>query len=287
MAAATWCLRLTVPAAALDEIEAALSGLGGALASGMPDAGGAVLVEVYCQAEPARADIAARLAVAALAAGIAAPDFEVELLPDLDWVVEGRKALPPIHAGPFYVFGAHVTEPPPAGSIPLQIEANAAFGTGRHETTSGCLLALAELRQERQVRRALDMGCGTGILALAAAKLWGCPVLAVDNDAEAVRVARENAAINEAANLVRAEVGDGYACPAAAEGAPYDLIVANILAGPLIDMAAGLKRFLAPGGVAVLSGLLADQAPAVLEAHRPLRLIREHKTGDWSALVIG
>ena len=266
---------------------AAMDRLGGAVACSVPDAEGKVVLEAYCTREPSRAEIAARLAAAALAAGIEVPDFEIERLPDLDWVAEGRKALPPVRAGPFYIFGAHVTAPPPPGAIPLRLEASLAFGTGQHETTRGCLLALAELKAQRAVARALDLGCGTGILALAAAKLWACPVTALDNDPDAVRLARENAAVNGVADLVQAHRGEGYDCPEAAAGAPYDLIVANILAGPLVAMAEDLKRHLAPGGTAVLSGLLAEQAEDVLKAHRPLRLTRDYPLGDWTTLVIG
>ncbi len=281
-----WCLRLTVPAAAVPAFEAALGQLGGAVASGLPDPDDRVALDFYLAQEPDRARVAAPLAAAALAGGIEPPEFEIERLPDLDWVAEGRKALPPIHAGPFYVFGAHVSEPPPPGSIPIRIEASIAFGTGQHETTRGCLLALAEMKRERAVARALDMGCGTGILALAVAKLWGAPVLAVDNDPDAVRLTEENARVNEVAETVRAELGDGYRCPAVAAGAPYDLVVANILARPLCDMAPDLIRHLAPGGFAILSGLLTGQAKAVAESHRPLRLVRDIVLGEWSTLIL-
>ena len=281
-----WCLRLTVPENAVPDFEGALEPLEGAVASGLPDGAGLVTLDAYLAVEPARDRIVALLAAGALAARIAPPEFEIERLPDLDWVAEGRKALPPIQAGPFYLYGAHVTAPPPPGTIPIQIEASVAFGTGRHETTKGCLLALADLKATHPVARALDMGCGSGILALAAAKLWDCPVLAVDNDPDAVRLSAENARINGEAKLVRAEQGYGYGAPAVAEGAPYDLIVANILAGPLKAMAPDLIRNLAPGGVAVLSGLLTTQAQEVLEAHRPLDLVRDYPLGDWTTLVI-
>lgn len=268
-------------------MEAALSDLAGAVSSGVPDADGTVIVEAYCEREPDRVAVTASLAAAALAAGIEVPNFEVERLPDLDWVAESHKALPAVHAGPFYVYGGHVRAAPPAGTIALRVEASAAFGTGHHETTHGCLLALADLHETHAVRRVLDMGCGTGILALAAAKLWRCPVVAVDNDPEAVRLTRENAAINGVGDCVQAHLGDGYACPAVGAQGPYDLIVANILAGPLIDLAGHLKRALAPGGVAILSGLLAEQAESVLYAHRPLALLRRYPRNEWVTLLIG
>jgi ribosomal protein L11 methyltransferase len=271
----------------LPGIEAGLSSLAVAVSSGVADAEGLVHVEAYCEREPDRAAVTALLAAAALAAGIEMPNFEIARLPDLDWVAESHKALPAIHAGPFYVYGGHVHAAPPAGAIALRIEASAAFGTGHHETTHGCLLALADLRETRAVRRVLDMGCGTGILALAATKLWHCQVVAVDNDPEAVRLTHENAAINGVGDWVRAHLGEGYACPAVGAQGPYDLIVANILAGPLIDLAGDLKRALAPGGVAILSGLLAEQAESVLDAHRSLALLRRYPRNEWVTLMIG
>ncbi len=283
---AAWHLRVTVPESAVPAFEAALGRLGGALASDLPGPDGQVVLESYSAEEPDHAQVTAILSAAALGTGMALPAFDIARLPDLDWVAEGRKALAPVHAGPFYIFGAHVSEPLPPGSIPIQIEASVAFGTGQHETTHGCLQALAEIKQRHGIARALDMGCGTGILALAVAKLWGAPVLAVDNDPDAVRLTGENARINRVQDLVRAELGDGYRCPAVAAGAPYDLIVANILAGPLCEMAPDLIRNLAPGGFAVLSGLLTDQAKAVVESHHPLRLMRDIRLGEWSVLIL-
>ena len=281
-----WRIRLTAEAAAIPLLEAALSGFGEASASGVADAGGKATLDVYCPEAPPRKGVAAQVAVAAAAAGIAAPAFEIERLPDVDWVAEGRKALPAVQAGPFYIFGSHVEAEPPPGAIPLRLEASVAFGTGRHETTRGCLMALAALKACREVGCALDLGCGSGILALAAAKLWGCQVVAVDNDPDAVRLTRENAAANGESLRVQAYEGEGYACSAAGTVAPFDLIVANILAGPLIKMAADLKLHLAPGGTAVLSGLTPDQAEAVLEAHRPLRLKGDYPMEGWTTLVL-
>ena len=243
-------------------------------------------VRSYQSEEPDRARLTALLAVAALAAGTPVPEFAIERLPETDWVAESRKALPPIQAGPFTLYGAHVAEPPPAGSIPILIEASTAFGTGRHESTRGCLLALAGLAEDRGVGRALDMGCGSGVLAIAMAKLWSCPVTAIDLDAQAVRVARENAAANGVGDLVQAHRGRGYRCAAIGRDTRFDLVAANILAGPLGDMAPELVRHLAPGGAALLSGLLAGQDEGVLDAHAPLRLIRRIALGDWVTLVL-
>lgn len=290
-AAGAWCVRLLAPAPALPLIELALEQLGGAMVTDGPDRDGRIPVSIFLAAPPDRPHLTALLAAAAAAAGVATPDVVIEALPETDWVAENQKALPAIQAGPFYVYGAHVTAPPPANSIPLLIEANVAFGTGRHESTHGCLLALAALADERcpvdrKGGRALDMGCGSGILAIAMAKLWGGPVLAVDSDADSVRVTKENAAINNVAAAITAVHGDGYNCPAVGGGGPYDVIVENILADAVCAMAPHLKRHLAPGGCAVLSGLLADQAAEVMAAHAPLRLKREWRLGDWVTLVL-
>ncbi len=271
------------PAGALPLVELALEHLGGAVVTEHPPAvAEAIPVAVFLADKPDRARVVALLADA----GVAVPEVTIEALPDMDWVAESQKALPPIQAGPFYVYGAHVTAPPPVASIPLLIDANAAFGTGRHESTRGCLVSLAALAEKRRVRRALDMGCGSGILAIAIAKLWGGSVLAVDNDERAVRVAAENARVNGVSSAIDARHGDGYRCPAVGADAPYDLIVENILADAICAMAPDLMRHLAPGGIAVLSGLLTEQADEVLAAHAPIRLKRQWRLDDWVTLVL-
>jgi len=284
--APAWCVRLVVPESALPAVEAALAEQHGALVTDGPDAAGRVPVTLYLAAAPTRDALTACLAAAALAAGAEVPEFTIERLPDTDWVAESQKALPALWVGPFYLYGAHVAEAPPEDSIPLLIEANVAFGTGRHESTRGCLLALADLAPARRVARPLDMGCGSGVLALAIAKLWGVPVLAVDSDADAVRVTAENAALNGVAALVRAVRGEGYACHEVAARGPFDLIVANILAEPLCVLAPDLLRHLAADGAAVLSGLLASQADAVIAAHRGLEVRRRYPLGEWETLVL-
>lgn len=285
-----WRLDLSIPAPAVPAFEAALAELGGAIVTDAPEVQAEVRLQAYLDAEPERPRLTALLAGAALRAGVPVPATAIERLPVVDWVTESHRALPAIQAGPFYIHGAHVEEPAPDGAIPILIEAGPAFGTGRHESTLGCLLALADLAKDRRPLRALDMGCGSGLLAIAIAKLWGCPVGAVDNDPEAVRAAAGNAAANGVGELVTARRGEGYqdqalAAPALDAGARFDLIVANILAAPLQAMAPDLKRHLAPGGVAVLSGLLEDQAAAVIAAHAPLRLARRIRLGGWATLV--
>ena len=209
-------------------------------------------------------------------------------LPDRDWIRQSQAGLPPVRAGRFFVYGAHDAGRVPPGVIPIRIEAGLAFGTGHHETTALCLLALTQIARVQRPRSCLDLGCGTGVLAIAAAKLWRQSVLATDIDPIAVEVARENARANEVAPLVHAEVADGLAHLAIRARAPFDLICANILAAPLVKLAPGLAAALAPRGLAVLSGLLRDQENLVLSATRAQGLVphRVLRDAPWSALVL-
>jgi ribosomal protein L11 methyltransferase len=196
--------------------------------------------------------------------------------------------LPPVRAGRFFVYGAHDAGVVPPGVIPIRIEAGLAFGTGHHETTALCLGALSDLSKRRRFDNVLDLGCGTGLLAIGAAKLWRKPVLASDIDVVAVEVTRENAAANGEAPLIRALTADGLTHPVLARKAPYDLIIANILASPLTRLAPEIARSLAPGGMALLSGLLAWQENMVTSFYRPQGLVYRgaRRSGSWSALLL-
>ncbi len=209
-------------------------------------------------------------------------------LPDQDWIKQSQEGLPPVRAGRFFVYGAHDAGAVPAGVIPIRIEAGLAFGTGHHETTALCLQALSRLANKRRFVRVLDLGCGTGLLAIAAAKLWREPVLATDIDPIAVEVARENARANEVSPLIRAAVADGLTHPAIAGLAPFDLTLANILAAPLTQLAPTLSAAVAPRGFVVLSGLLRNHENLVLSFYRAqgLRLRETLRDGPWSALVL-
>ncbi len=209
-------------------------------------------------------------------------------LPDQDWIRLSQEGLPPVRAGRFFVYGAHDAGQVPPGVIALKIEAGMAFGTGHHETTSLCLFVLSELAKRRRYARVLDLGCGTGLLAIAAARLWRRRVLATDIDAEAIAVTRENAAANRVAPLIRAATADGLTHPAIATAAPFDLIVANILAGPLTHLAPSIARVLARGGTLILSGLLTWQENLVVSFYRPHGMIlrARRRDGPWSALVL-
>jgi ribosomal protein L11 methyltransferase len=279
-----WQVRLDLAAeaaAAIEAVEAALEAATLAVSRFERAKGRRWRFEAIMEKRPA----AAFLAGIAKLAGLPRDRVHVEPLPPRDWVAQARAKLPAIRAGRFFIRGAHVRRRSPRDSIPILLEAGTAFGTGRHQTTRGCLLALDALAG-RPIARPLDLGCGSGLLALAMAKLWRVPVLAADNDPAAVAVARENAAKNGVAALVRAVRSEGYAAAALKRRAPFDLVVANILADPLIALAPDLARHLMPGGRAILSGFLVEQARALTAAHRKagLRLERRLRLGDWSVL---
>ena len=290
---ATYCLSLNLPATALDTFEAIYEPLDGAIVTGGRDAQGLVPWQLYLGAAPDNAEIERLLDIACDVAGLAErPAYSLDKLPDVDWVAESQKALPPILAGRFRIRGSHVTEPAPPGAIDLLIDANAAFGTGRHETTRGCLLALQDIAKRRPVTdpvtRILDMGCGSGVLAMAAAKLWPCRVLGVDNDAPSIRVAQDNLRTNGVADAVRLLCGDGFRDARVAKAGPYELILANILAEPLCRMAEDVKRHLLPGGLAILSGLLTAQERQVITRYRAAGLVpvARYRLAEWSTLVL-
>jgi ribosomal protein L11 methyltransferase len=245
-------------------------------------------LEGFARAAPDRAALETALALAAASVGVAAPAPEIERIPDTDWVLANLRDFPPIDAGRFYVHGSHFAGRPPAGRVALKIDAGAAFGSGEHATTRGCLLAIDALLRRKPIRHPLDLGCGSGILAMALAKATARKVLAADIDPTAVKVARRNAALNGVRARLAAVTSIGYRNPAIRRGRPYDLIVANILARPLVAMAADLKRHLAPGGYAVLSGLLVRQERQVLAAHRlqGLSLAARLRLNGWSTLVL-
>ncbi|MGE0650121.1 MAG: 50S ribosomal protein L11 methyltransferase [Alphaproteobacteria bacterium] len=224
------------------------------------------------------------------------PAIEVEALPDEDWLALNRRQFPPVEAGRFFIHGSHFDGVPPAGKIALRLDAGPAFGSGTHETTRGSLIAIDETmtvfaKAGRPVR-ALDVGCGSGILALAIAAAAGdesaFPVVATDIDPIAAATTRENAAANGLAERVVTLAGEGVSGAEVVAGAPYDLIVANILAEPLVALAPALAELLASGGCLVLSGLLTVQEGEVLAAYSAagLTLRRTIVLGDWSTMVL-
>ena len=210
----------------------------------------------------------------------------VEKLADADWLAMALSGLPPVRAGRFFVFGAHDGGRVPGGLIPLRIEAGAAFGTGHHGTTVGCLQAYDDLIKARRFERVLDVGAGTGVLAIAAARTGSAKAVGTDIDGPSVRISRENAKLNKAnARFVHAS---GLGHRLVRDAAPYDLVFANILAPPLVALSHDIKGALKPGGFAILSGLLRTQERRVLAAYlsKGFRLHRRLHRDAWATLVL-
>ena len=219
--------------------------------------------------------------------GADAPRFTVAPLPDADWVAMSLEGLTPVRAGRFLVHGSHDRDKARPNDIAIEIEAGEAFGTGHHGTTSGCLLAIEHTVRTRTVRNALDIGTGSGVLAIAIARLAHCPVLASDIDPVATRVAAANIRLNGAHPAVQVVTAAGIARRVFAVRGPFDLVVANILAGPLVALAPAIRRAVAPGGTVILSGLTTTQQVRVAAAYRAagLRLERSAVREDWATLT--
>ena len=265
---------------ALEEIEPEATGVG---VFEMEDGSGLWEVGGYFTEAPDE------VALALLAAAHEARPFVVSELPETDWVAHVRRELHPVEAGRFFVHGSHDADKVPEGKVALLIEAAMAFGTGHHGTTQGCLEALERLLMAGAVKRnVVDIGCGTAVLALAAAKVWPDPVLASDIDTVAVEVAEANVAANGAAGRVRCLVAAGFDHPDLHEAAPFDLIFANILKGPLVALAPDVAAHCAEGGHVILSGLLNAQADEVIAAYAAQGLALEHhaEIGEWSTLTL-
>ena len=218
--------------------------------------------------------------------------FEVEETPDIDWLAHSYQKFPAFDVGPFFIYGSHYEGEIDPAKFGLQIDAATAFGSGEHGTTEGCLKAMVWLEEQGLCPwHVLDMGTGSGILAIAAWKMWKTPVLAVDNDEEAVRVTEHHRILNKIPdgkmNILTA-VGDGFAAEIVQQRKPYELVIANILAGPLKEMAGDLVSVLDEGGRVILSGILDDQADSVREAYEAqgLRAAQQFQIDGWTTFVL-
>ena len=227
--------------------------------------------------------------LALLSAAFGAGPFVVSEVPDQDWVAKVRRELPPVEAGRFFVYGSHDAALLPEGRIGLLIEAAMAFGTGHHGTTLGCLRAYDRLLDDGQrFDNVLDLGCGTAVLAMSAARMGAPHVLASDIDPVAVEVALANVKANALVGRVVCVESIGFDSPVLRARAPFDLVFANILKGPLIELAPDMAAHLAPGGRAILSGLLVEQADEIVEVYQGQGLALETREdlGEWSALTL-
>lgn len=268
---------------ALDE-DAALTGLA---VDAVEESPGGWRVTLYMQDAPDPSLVKALDAMTRGLFGERSPGFTIAALPDADWVAKSLEGLKPVRAGRFLVHGGHDRDKAAPNDIAIEIEAGEAFGTGHHGTTSGCLLAIEHTVRTRTVRNALDIGTGSGVLAIAIARLAHCPVLASDIDPVATRVAAANVRLNGAHPSVRVVTAAGIDAHVFAVNGPYDLVVANILAGPLVALAPSIRRAVAPGGTVILSGLTTTQRVRVAAAYRAmgLRLARVAEREEWITLT--
>ncbi|WP_394892888.1 50S ribosomal protein L11 methyltransferase [Mesorhizobium sp. AaZ16] len=209
-----------------------------------------------------------------------------EAVPDVDWVALSLEGLKPVRAGRFFVHGAHDRQKRRSGDLAIEIEAGLAFGTGHHGTTAGCLEVLEEVARRERPKNALDLGTGSAVLAIALAKFSHIPVLATDIDPVATRVAADNVRLNGVSALVKTATAPGFHHPVFSQRGPFDLIVANILAKPLMRLAPQMARHLTPGGSIVLSGILERQRNAVLAAYagQKFRHVRTLAREGWVTL---
>lgn len=217
--------------------------------------------------------------------GVGAPS--IEELPDIDWVAHALEGLGVVEAGRFVLFGSHDADKiADDGRIAIRIDANQAFGTGHHPTTAGCL-ALLDRFAGAPPGSVLDLGCGSAVLAIAAAKLWDVEVLASDIDARSIEIASENIALNGAGDLVNAIVADGFADPRIKVRAPYEFVFANILAGPLMEFAPAMADHVARRGRVMLAGLMADQEESVIDAYEGagFKLLNRLAHQTWPVLL--
>jgi len=278
---------VTVPEAATEAYEAALASACASVGFFRDHATGDWRIEGVKEVATNDSALSAALALAEALTGVAAT-LERRRTPAEGWLARTQASFPEQHIGRrFAVRGTHLAGPPTPGRITLTLDAGLAFGSGEHGSTRGCLRALERVAH-RHPRRILDMGTGSGILAMGVARLLRRRVLATDIEPWSVRVTEQNVRLNRLSHLVQARLADGWRNAAVRRNGPYDLVFANILARPLCAMARDLAANLAPGGTAILSGLLETQAHWVLAAHRRrrLRLERRLTDGVWATLVL-
>lgn len=241
--------------------------------------------EASCESPP---DLAAFAELARQTLGMDV-EFSVSAVDlEVNWVAKSLEGLAPVIAGGFYVYGSHETGPIPGGLTPMRIDAAQAFGTGHHETTTGCLEAIDKLLKRKKPRRMIDVGTGTGVLAIALAKRTKTPVIASDIDPISVTTTIENAEFNGVGKLIMALEATGLNHPTIAQNGPYDLIVANILAGPLMALAPAVGRAAQKGATIILSGILQHQARGVINAYarQGMTLTQKLQRKDWTTLML-
>lgn len=283
-----WQIACRVPEDAVEPFEDYLRRYCGAVSAvaGVNDS--SWKIEGLTDVEPDRAAVERGAEALARDIGLDTPKFIYDLRPPINWLAENLASFPPVRHGRYFIHGTHYDSPLPDGVIALKLDAGTAFGSGEHPTTGGCLMALDRLARQFKFARALDVGCGSGVLALAMAKTWGKSVLASDIDPESVFVTRQNAKQNQVGHLLSVVESNGYKHRKIKNHAPYDLITANILARPLTKLARDLGRLMMPGGVAIVSGIVERDAAWMIRVHRMVgfHLLFHTTTKGWSTLVL-
>lgn len=286
-----WQISLVVPAPAAPVFEDALAGLSETV-SRFKVGQGAWRLQALCRQRPDKNVLRRAVAAAAASSGIEVPAVAVETLAERDWLALNREQFPPVQAGRFFIARSHDGangrgRRGRGGGVRLTLDAGPAFGSGTHESTRGCLLAIDRVASRRRFHKGLDLGCGSGILSLAMAAALKIPVVAADIDDWAVRTTAANVRANGLGQWVRVHKSNGLKASGVRLAAPYDLIVANILARPLVAMAPAIARHLARPGTVILAGLLRTQEAALVAAYRAqgLRLAGRIRIGGWSTLI--
>ena len=248
----------------------------------LEDASGFWEVGAYFSEQPSD------VSLALLAAAFKAEEFKISKLPQIDWVSKVQRSLKPVIAGRFFVYGSHDSDNVPSNCEPLLIEASMAFGTGHHGTTKGCLLALEQIISDGfDAKNVIDVGCGTAVLAMAAAKVFSANIIASDIDSVALSVAKTNVLANGLDKSIRCFEASGFSHDQIKTTGSFDLIFANILMKPLLSLAADISRYSLSGGYVVLSGILCQQAELVTDRFIKFgfSLSREIKIGEWVTLI--
>lgn len=287
-----WQVSLTVPTAAVAAVEEAFDGIGFSQSSMEVPGGREWTVSALLHEAPDEDEIRAQVMPMVEALGLGELPLVIETVQDRDWVSHTNKLLAPFRAGRFFLYGQHDRGSAPPGARALEIDAAQAFGTGRAPSTFGCLQAIDDLARRRCTHgglgKVLDLGCGSGVLGLAAALAGAGSVVASDIDPVAARIAADNVRLNRLSHRMRVVAADGTRDALIQGGAPYDLVVANILAKPLTRLAPAIAGLVAPGGFVVLSGLLAREEVAVRTAYKAqgLSLFRRIAREGWHTLVL-
>ena len=284
-----WILKFSLPSYAAEAFGTALGEEAAAVTALTPPRKKTARIEILYDTKPNQAVLATKLTVLALEHNIPSPHFTLCPAPALDWLKKVAEDFPSLKIARWTVHGAQHRKKVPARRFALQIDATNAFGTGEHPTTRGCLLMLDKVLKAGFCPNSMaDIGCGSGILAMAYARAMEGTAVGVDLDAESAIIAAKNVRANGLGRKVRICCGNGYTAPLIKKATPFDLIMANIFADPLCEMAKDLRSNLSPGGRAILSGILKSQAKKVVLAHRKQGLMLiEHKTiGEWSVLLL-